>query len=184
MRLTMHYPKVSRWLMLAQKSSGVGENCAAPSYQIRSSIAKLDVPKVTLTRIAFLLAVSDKSVAGRRETRKVKHVHALPGQSRNKTQPHCAVPSSHTTPSPPIPIYPITSRVFTMFVFKRGMCKQFLPPQVVLKIPARRCMTEPWLTHVVQMDAKNACSSTRSQPACRGCVTGSILTMSTLLPSQ
>lgn len=154
------------------------------SDQIRFSIIRLDV---TLAGIVFPLAVSDKSVAGRRDTRKVKHVkhvHALPGQSRNKTQPHCTVLSSHTTPSPPIPIYPITSRVFTMFVFKRGMCKQFLPSQVVFKIPARRCMTGPWLTNVLQMDAKNACSSTRSQPACRGCVTGSTLTMSTLLPSQ
>lgn len=183
MRLTMHYPKVSRWLMLAQKSSGVGENCAA-RHLIRSSITRHNPSTSTIEVLAFLLAVSDKSVAGRRETRKVKHVHALPGQSRNKTQPHCTVPSSHTTPSPPIPIYPITSRVFTMFVFKRGMCKQFLPSQVVFGIPARCCMTAPWLTHVLQMDAKNACSSTRSQPACRGCVTGSILTMLTLLPSQ
>lgn len=34
MRLAMHYPKVSQWLMLIQKSSGVGETLAALSYQI------------------------------------------------------------------------------------------------------------------------------------------------------
>jgi hypothetical protein len=83
-------------------------------------------------------------------------------------------PALHTrthTPLIPIPIpYPL--------FFARSAC---------LSSSAVRKVTAPNPAHVLttsQMDARNACSSTRSRHECRGCVTASTRTMSTPPPSQ
>lgn len=70
-----------------------------------------------------------------------------------------------------------------MFVHKRGMYDLYASSNCFCN-PCRYLHVAHRTDMVLQMDVRNAFSSTRSQPVCLGYVTASTRTMSTPPPSQ